>query len=59
MKGGTQRRVLPRNQVEETEILNISFPRVGIESTTRAPAYYLLILKQLFSSQLFRYLLPM
>ena len=33
LSGGTQRRALPRPQSEELKILNISFPRVGIEPT--------------------------
>ena len=31
---GTQRRALSRHQSEEMKIVNISFPRVRIESTT-------------------------
>ena len=34
LSGGTQRRALPRHQSEEIEILNISFPRMGIEHKT-------------------------
>ena len=33
---GTQRRALPRHQSEEMKILNISFPKVVIESTNAA-----------------------
>ena len=33
--GRTQRRVLPRYQIEEMEILTISIPRVGIEPACR------------------------
>ena len=32
--GETQRRALSHNQRKEMEILNISFPRMGIEPTT-------------------------
>ena len=33
LSGGTQRRALPRKQGEEMKLLNILFPRVGIEPT--------------------------
>ena len=35
LNGGTQRPVLARFQSEEMKLLNILFPRVGIEPTTR------------------------
>ena len=34
LSGKTQRRALPRHHSEKIIILNISFPRVGIEPTT-------------------------
>ena len=37
LSGGSQRRVLLQHQSEEMKILNISFPRVGIEPTTSQP----------------------
>ena len=33
LSGGTQRRALPHYQSEEIKILNISFPRIGMEPT--------------------------
>ena len=35
LSGGTQRRAMPRHQVEEIKILNISFPRVECEPTIK------------------------